>query len=121
MRLRDLALLASATALVAAPVAMGHSGVRATSPKDGSVVRVLPAKVTITFRDRLLRVTRVQVLDARKRNHTVWARLDRRNAAKVVVRTRRPVAGRYRVLWKVQAEDGHSEAGSFTFRARRSR
>ena len=121
LRVRDLALVASATVLVAAPVAVGHSGVRATSPKAGSVVRVLPAKVTITFRDRLLRVTRVRVLDARGRNHTVWARLDRRNAKKVVIRTRRPVAGRYRVLWKVRAEDGHSESGSFRFRARRSR
>ena len=65
LRVRDLALVASATVLVAAPVAVGHSGVRATSPKAGSVVRVLPAKVTITFRDRLLRVTRVRVLDAR--------------------------------------------------------
>lgn len=113
--------MASATALIAAPVASGHSGLRATTPKAGSVVRVLPAKVTITFRDRLQRVTRVQVLDAKGRNHTVWARLDPRNAARVVVRTGRPVAGRYRVLWKVQSEDGHSEAGSFTFRARRAR
>ncbi len=119
--LRRAALLASVLLLVSSTVAIGHSGVRATSPKKGSVVRVLPKKVTITFRDRLLRVTRARVIDARGRNHVVWARLDRRNAAKVVIRTRRPVAGRYRVLWKVQAEDGHTETGSFRFRARRSR
>ena len=119
--LRRSALLASVLLLVSSTVAIGHSGVRATSPKKGSVVRVLPKTVTITFRDRLLRVTRARVIDARGRNHVVWARLDRRNAAKVVIRTRRPVAGRYRVLWKVQAEDGHTETGSFRFRARRSR
>jgi len=111
-------LTASAVALIAAPAALSHSGLRSTSPKAGSVVTSLPAKVIITFRGRLLRVTRVKVLDRRGANHVVWARLDPRNAARVVVRTRKPVPGPYRVLWKVQAEDGHSEAGSFRFRAR---
>lgn len=118
MRLRYIALAAAAVASIAAPVAMAHSGIESTTPKAGSVVRALPANVTITFADRLLRVTRVQVLDAKGVDHAVSARLDPRNAAKVVVRTRRPVAGNYRVLWKVQSEDGHSEAGTFRFRAR---
>lgn len=118
MRLRDIALTASAVSLIAAPAGMAHSGLRSASPKAGSVVKALPAKVTITFRDRLLRVTSVKVLDRKGVNHVVWARLDPRNAARVVVRTRKPVAGAYRVLWKVQAEDGHSEAGTFRFRAR---
>lgn len=111
-------LTASAVALIAAPAALAHSGLRATSPKAGSVVKALPARVTITFNDRLLRVTSVRVLDRKGVNHAVSARLDPRNAARVVVRTRKPVPGRYRVLWKVQSEDGHSEAGTFAFRAR---
>ncbi|MBL6633671.1 MAG: copper resistance protein CopC [Thermoleophilia bacterium] len=118
MRLRDIVLTASAVALIAAPAAIAHSGLRSTSPKAGSVVKALPAKVVITFKDRLLRVTSVRVLDRKGVNHVVWARLDRRNAARVVVRTRKPVPGAYKVLWKVQAEDGHSEAGTFRFRAR---
>jgi len=118
MRLRDIALTASAVALIAAPAAMAHSGVQSTSPKSGAVVASLPANVTITFAGRLLRVTRVQVLDAKGVDHAASARLDPRNAARVVVRTRSPLPGNYKVLWKVQSEDGHSEAGAFTFRAR---
>lgn len=118
MRLRDIALTASAVALIAAPAAMAHSGAPTTSPKSGAVVASLPANVTITFADRLLRVTRVQVLDAKGIDHAASARLDPRDAARVVVRTQSPVAGNYKVVWKVQSEDGHSQAGTFRFRAR---
>lgn len=118
MRLRDIVLTASAVALIAAPAVMGHSGVRSTSPKAGAVVTALPATVAITFRQRLLRVTSVKVLDRKGVDHAASARLDPRDARRVVVRTSRPVAGQYKVLWKVQSEDGHSEAGTFGFRAR---
>jgi copper resistance protein C len=119
---RGLAAFAGVAAVIvlvaAAPAAMGHSGLRATSPSAGGVVAALPATVTITFRERLARAVRVQVLDARGVDHARSARLDARNAAKVVVRTATPVAGRYTVRWKVIAEDGHTEAGTFAFRAR---
>jgi methionine-rich copper-binding protein CopC len=118
MRLRHIALAASAVALIAAPAAMAHSGIVSTTPKSGSVVRALPANVTLTFGGRLLRVTSVKVLDGKGVDHAVSARLNPRNAAMVVVRTSRPVAGSYKVLWKVQSEDGHSEAGTFGFRVR---
>ena len=110
--------VACAIGLIAVPAAMGHSGLRSTSPPAGGVVAALPATVTITFRERLARVVRVQVIDARGRDHARSARLDVRNAAKVVVRTVKPVAGRYTVRWRVVAEDGHAQAGRFAFRAR---
>jgi copper resistance protein C len=110
--------VAGAIGLIAVPAAMSHSGLRSTSPPAGGVVAALPATVTITFRQRLARVVRVQVIDARGRNHARSARLDVRNAAKVVVRTVKPVAGRYTVRWRVVAEDGHAQAGRFAFRAR---
>ena len=110
--------VACAIGLIAVPAAMSHSGLRSTSPPAGGVVAALPATVTITFRGRLARVVRVQVVDARGRNHARSARLDVRNAAKVVVRTVKPVAGRYTVRWRVVAEDGHAQAGRFAFRAR---
>ncbi len=107
-------------ALISAPAGLSHSGVRSTTPKAGSVVRALPATVAMIFGDRLLRVISVQVRDSTGRDHAVGARLNPRDAAMVLVRTRRPVAGRYTVTWKVQSEDGHSAAGTFTFRVRGS-
>lgn len=114
-------LTASAVALIAAPAAVAHSGLRSTVPATGSVVRALPAKVSFTFGDRLLRVVSVQVVDAAGADHATSSRLDPRNAARVVVGTRRSVPGRYTVRWKVQAEDGHAEAGTFSFRVKAAR
>lgn len=121
MRLRDIALTASAVALIAAPAAMAHSGLRSTTPRSGSVVQALPATVTFTFGDRLLRVVSVQVVDSAGVDHARSSRLDPRNAARVVVATRRSTPSRYTVRWKVQSEDGHSEAGAFSFRVRAGR
>lgn len=110
--------MASAVALASASAAVGHSGLRGTTPPSGGTVAALPANVTITFEGRLARVVRVQVVDAKGTDHAVSARLDPRNAAKVVVRTAKPVPGAYTVRWKVVSEDGHAEAGAFRFRAR---
>lgn len=112
------AALALAPALVAAPNAVAHSGAPVTSPRSGAVVASLPATVTLTFGDRLARVTGVQVLDAKGVNHAASARLDPRNAARVIVRTAKPSASAYTVRWQVQAEDGHAQTGSFRFRVR---
>lgn len=108
----------AAVVLIAVPTARAHSGVQSTSPRAGAVVKALPATITITFGDRLIGVTGVRVIDARGVNHTASARLDPRNAARVVVRTTAPVAGAYRVMWTVRSEDGHSASGTFGFRAR---
>ena len=114
-----VAALALVPALITAPQALAHSGAPVTSPKSGAVLGSLPATVTLTFGDRLARVTGVQVLDAKGVNHAASARLDPRNAARVIVRTTRPSAGAYTVRWQVRSEDGHAESGTFSFRVRR--
>jgi methionine-rich copper-binding protein CopC len=118
MTVRHTAVVVSLIVLTAAPAAMSHSGATSSSPKEGSVVSALPATVTITFGDRLLGVTSVRVLDPKGIDHAASARLNPRNAAMVVVRTRRPGAGRYTVVWKVRSEDGHPASGTFRFRVR---
>ncbi len=115
---RAFIVLAAAVALGTASTATAHSGIASSSPKAGSVVAAFPASVTMSFTDRLRRVVSVQVLDARGVDHAAAARLDPRNAARVLVRTRTPRAGSYRVRWTVQSEDGHTQAGMFRFRAR---
>lgn len=118
MKRGQIIVAAAAVALVAASAALGHSGVVSTTPASGSVVRVLPATITVTFADRLLGVTGATVRDSRGVDHAVSARRHPRNAARIVITTRRPVPGVYTVLWRVRSEDGHAEAGSFRFRAR---
>lgn len=121
MSLRGIALTASAVALMAASAASAHSGLRSSTPAQGTTVRALPATVSFTFGDRLLRVISVQVVDARGVDHATSSRLDPRNAARVVVGTRASTPSRYTVRWKVQSEDGHSEAGTFSFRVKAAR
>lgn len=113
---RGLALGAMAIAAIAVPQALAHSALHATSPTNGATVKGLPALVRLTFDEPIGVVTSVRVLDAKNVNHAVAARRDPRNAARVVVRTRNPTAGAYRVLWKVVATDGHAESGVFRFR-----
>ena len=119
-RRRALLIAAAVIApvLIMAPGAAAHSSAPITSPKSGAVVAALPRTVSITFGDRLMRVVGVQVVDRAGVNHAASARLDPRNAARVVVGTAKPVAGAYTVRWKVMAEDGHVQTGSFAFRVR---
>jgi methionine-rich copper-binding protein CopC len=112
-------VLALGLALAVASPAPAHSGAPASSPAAGAVVASLPATVTITFDGRLARVIGVKVIDAKGSNHAASARLDPRNAMRVLVRTARPVPGAYTVRWQVRSEDGHAQSGTFSFRARR--
>lgn len=107
-----------APGLVVARTASAHSGAPVASPKPGAMVAALPATVSITFGDRLARVNRVTVVDAKGTNHARSARLDARNAARVLVRTATPAPGAYTVRWTVTYEDGHVQSGSFRFRVR---
>ena len=122
-RLRRRALLISAAvalapAFIMVPGATAHSSAPASSPAPNAVVAALPRTVSITFGGRLMRVVGVQVVDRKGVNHATSARLDPTNAARVLVRTTTPVAGRYSVRWKVMAEDGHVQTGTFAFRVR---
>lgn len=116
---RSLVAGALMLAAIGAPAAMAHEALISSSPAAGSVVRVLPATVSMTFGGTVGAVRSVRVLDAHGRNHAVSARIDRRSASRVVVRTKHPVAGSYRVVWKIVSVDGHPQAGTFRFRAAR--
>ncbi len=122
-RLRRRALLigaavALAPAFILVAGATAHSSAPVTRPAANAVVAALPRTVSITFGGRLMRVVGVQVVDRKGVNHATSARLDPRNAARVLVRTTRPAAGRYSVRWKVMAEDGHGQSGTVSFRVR---
>jgi methionine-rich copper-binding protein CopC len=108
-------------AVVAAGVpagALGHASLVGTSPAAGSVVPRLPATVTIRFDQALGAVNSVQLTSGA--NHVARAGLDPRDARRVVVKTTRPVAGRYQLRWTVVATDGHRQQGTVSFRARRA-
>lgn len=116
-RIVSAALAAAAITGVAAPLALAHAGVKSTSPANGATVKALPGFVKITFSEPIGRVTFVKVLDAKGKDHVQTAGLDPKSAARVLAKTINPVAGAYRVQWKIVADDGHAESGTFVFGA----
>jgi hypothetical protein len=111
--------LALGTAVAAVPQAFAHAGLTSTSPARGATVKALPSFVKITFSEPIGSVTSVRLKDAKGRDHVVTAGLDPRNAARVVARTTRPVAGTYVCTWSIVSDDGHRETGTFRFRVRK--
>ena len=115
---RAMAVATIAAGAVLAPQALAHSGLKGSTPAAGATVKALPATLTITFEETLGRVTSVRLLNARNKDFIATAGLDPRNAARVMAKTtaRSVAPGTYRVQWKVVASDGHSQAGTYTFR-----
>ena len=106
-------LIALATILPAAP-AHAHAMLMSTSPAAGSAVAA-PATVTLHYDDivqlppKALRITgprgeQVAVREQQPDSKTLAGRVSRRLAA-----------GRYRVRWRIVADDGHIESGAFAF------
>lgn len=116
--------LSLALALGAASGATAHSGLETTSPRQGAVLNRPPAAATLTFSAPLGRVGTVRVMRNGRGNLVRRARLHPRDAARVVVALRRPGrrawAGRYRIVWRVTAADGHIMRGVVAYRVRRA-
>lgn len=115
---RAMAIGAVAAGAVVAPQAFAHSGLKSSTPAAGAKVKALPAFLKITFEEAVGRVTSVRLLNAANKDFVATAGLDPRNAARVLAKTTATAvpAGTYRVQWKVVASDGHSQAGTYTFR-----
>jgi copper transport protein len=115
---RVLVLLAAvAAALVPAGAASAHAELLGTSPSAGAVVRHVH-EVVLRFDEPVTAAPdSIEVTDPA--GHRVDAGPARAVAAtaRVVVQARRApgVAGTYAVAWHVVSDDGHPEAGSFTF------
>ena len=109
------ATIGAGLALAAAAPAVAHVELVGTSPRSGAVVPRLPNPVRITFGEPPLRVVGVTVTRAGT-DHAVRARINPANARQVLVTTRNPRAGRYRVAWRVTAPDGDPQTGTFAFR-----
>lgn len=111
-------VLCAGLVLAVVPTALGHTEIVKRSPAKGAVLAHLPAKVTLTFAEPLLRVDDVQVLRGSK-DCATRVRLNPKNARQVIVTTRGDREGRHRVVWSVTGPDGHTVAGRYTFFVRR--
>jgi methionine-rich copper-binding protein CopC len=116
--MRLLAIGTLLCALAVAPVVVAaHAFLDRAEPRVGSTVKTAPTQVRLWFTGALEPAySRAQVLDA------AGTRVDLGDSAvdpnnRSVLRVSLPAlaAGKYRVLWRVLAIDGHVTAGDFRF------
>lgn len=110
-----LAAIGAVVVLMPAP-ALAHARVVASQPAAGSSVRGPVTQVTVTFDEPVELVPRALTVttDLGVPVAVGHARLVNRNRLVSVVQDRL-AAGGYRVAWRVEADDGHIETGTFTF------
>ena len=116
------AALAAVALAGAAGAAVAHDAVRGTTPARGAVLENLPARVSMTFAAPVGRLDAVRITRNGKGNFVKSARVDPRNAARVVATLKRPGAryrpGVWKVTWRVTGADGHKQTLSAGFRVR---
>lgn len=106
-----------------AGAALGHAGLKGSSPRKGAVLKRPPAKVVLAFSEPVGRVVSVHATRGGRGELVRRARIDPRNASRVRITLARPGrrawAGRYRIAWRVVSADGHVVRGVLVYRVRR--
>jgi methionine-rich copper-binding protein CopC len=117
-RLRALAVVLAAAALLVGPAtaAQAHNILEGTSPAGGSIAKVVPAAVTLTFNEPALAIgTEIIVTGPAGQEQSGPAALVN-NTVTEHLQPGSP-AGTYAVLWRVTSADGHPVSGKFSFTA----
>lgn len=99
-----------------APVA-AHSGLHASEPADGAVLRATPPAVVLAFTEPV-RVTSLRLLDEAGRERPLRRDGERTAAtreARATVQGALP-PGAYRIEWRGASADGHVGGGAVSFR-----
>jgi copper resistance protein C len=109
-------VLAAALLVGAAAAARAHNILVGTSPADGSIAKIVPAQVTLTFNEPALAVgTEIIVTGPAGQVQTGVAVLVN-NTVTEHLRPGSP-AGSYTVVYRVTSSDGHPASGRFSFSA----
>lgn len=119
-RTSTLATLAVTGGLLAAGAgpAAAHTEFKSSTPKKGSKVSTRITKVTITFTQQIRSGTLSVTGPGNKKVSTGKGGQDPRNVARLAVGLKSGLkAGTYKVSWSIKAVDGHSQKGTYTFRA----
>lgn len=101
-------------ALISAPAASAHAELVSTSPMDGELVQVLPAKVELVFGEELLDVGAALVVTAPD-GTVVSAQVPTINRSTMSSPLTGGGDGTYRVAYRVVSQDGHTVKGRYEF------
>ena len=110
----------SAFTLLGISSASAHTVLISSNPSKGSTVKVLPSKITLKFADPLLTLGKRainKVVVTAPDNSVVTVGNDQVKGATLTdsLLNTQAIKGKYKVSYRVSAEDGHIVTGSFTF------
>lgn len=112
---RTIAIATAVLAAGAAP-AFGHAAIKTRTPTPGSTVSNVRT-VSISFKEAVV----TGKISLTHNGKTVTAKssgLNTKKTAVVETFSKKLAAGTYKVSWRVKADDGHTEKGTWTFTAR---
>ncbi|MBT9258067.1 copper resistance protein CopC [Phycicoccus sp. MAQZ13P-2] len=113
-RLLAVVLLLLGLAVVTATPAAAHTGLESSTPADGSTLRRSPTTLVLRFADPVVPGTAVGALSGPGGRTSLRAPTVR--GATVRMTLAEPAApGRYRLAWRVVADDGHPVSGTLRF------
>lgn len=121
MHIKNLAIATAALlSALAAPGALAHTRLEASSPQANSVVSPAPGQVRLQFSDPLeLPFSKLKLVDERGRVvEPTRIAIDPANAKALVATTPGLHAGSYRVQWSTVTRDGHKVKGEFSFQVK---
>ena len=116
--LRALAVVLAAAALLvgATTAAQAHNVLVGTSPVDGSIATVVPARVTLAFNEPALALGTEIIVTGPAGQVQTGAAILVNNTVTEQLQPGSP-AGPYIVIWRVTSTDGHPVSGKFSFTA----
>jgi copper resistance protein C len=115
---RALAVVLAVAALLVGPAtaAQAHNILVGTSPAAGSIAKVVPAAVTLTFNEPALAIGTEIIVTGPAGQEQSGAAVLVNNTVTEHLQPGSP-AGTYTVLWRVTSADGHPVSGKFSFTA----
>jgi methionine-rich copper-binding protein CopC len=115
---RALAVVLAAAALLvgAASSAQAHNILVGTSPANGTITKVVPPQVTLTFNEPALAVGTEIIVTGPGGPAQTGAAVLLNNTVTEHLQAGSP-GGEYTVLWRVTSADGHPVSGKFSFTA----
>jgi methionine-rich copper-binding protein CopC len=111
-----VALAVAAQLVGSATAAQAHNILIGTSPADGSIAKVVPAQVTLTFNEPALAIGTEIIVTGPAGQEQSGAAVLVNTTVTEHLQPGSP-AGPYAVLWRVTSADGHPVSGKFSFTA----
>ncbi|MFC4933004.1 copper homeostasis periplasmic binding protein CopC [Massilia sp. GCM10023247] len=121
MNMKTLAAAAcAALAVIAAPAALAHTRLEASTPQANSVVTPAPAQLRLQFSEPLeLPFSKIKLVDAKGAVlEPAKIAIDPADPKALLATTPGLHAGAYRVQWSTVTRDGHKVKGEFAFRVK---